>query len=504
MGKSLNQLVKEIGKHSLVYSIAWFANSFVSIALLPVYTRFLSRSDYGVLEMIDLTNGMLLIFIISGFVPAMARFYHISESDADQKQVISTAIWFVLFSSLFWVLAGRFFDRQLAVLLFGNEEASHLIDLGLFWLLLESLFNISSNYFNIVRSSKTFVGYSVIKLIINVALNLWFIVHLGMGAAGMLMGNIAALLLVCPLVILHCFRHNGLRFNVNLLGEMLRFGLPFIPALACASLMHSADRYLLRTMESLAVVGLYGIGYKFPFMLNSLLNTSFSRVWNSSIMYEVSHRPAATYEYARIATYYTTLFCLAQYALAVFSPLVLRLLAAPEYFEAHRVVQVVCLGMCFYCLHPFFVIGAYIKKRTKLLPYAYLVAALVNIGFNLILIPQMGYLGAAWASVATYLAFSGVGFLVFRRIYPIPFEFGRLFFLFAVGIILGGINSLLSFDHFFIELLKEGIFALTFPLLLLIFPYLTSGERDRLYRTLHEFSPFIARKYAAIKGINIS
>lgn len=500
MNKSLSQIVKEIGQHSLIYSLGWFANSFASIALLPVYTRFLTRVDYGVLEMVDLIRGMVLIFIVSGFVPAMARFFHNSQDENEQKEVISTAIWFGLFSSIVWVSIGRFFHRPLGAFLLGTSEMSHYIDLGFIWLLLESLFNISSNYFNIIRRSQTFVFYSTAKLVINIVLNLWFIVGLEMGAAGMLMGNIFALSIICPLVILHCFHDNGRRLNGRLMWEMLLFGLPFIPALVSASLMHSADRYLLRTYEALAVVGIYGIGYRFPFMLNSLLNACFSRVWNSSMMYEVAKHPAAKYEYARIATYYTTLFCLAQYALAILSPMVIRVLAAPEYFEAHRVVQIVCLGMCFYCLHPFFAIGAYIKKRTRLLPYAYIVATAVNILLNMALIPRIGYFGSAWASVATYFCFSLVGYWVFRRIYFIPFEFGRLAFLFGTGIFLGCLNSIWSLDQVWLETIKEAGFVMAFPLALLVFPFLKPGEREKLFQALNRLSPVLARGFQALGG----
>lgn len=504
MAKSLSRLVKEIGRHSLIYSLGWFANSFASIALLPVYTRFLTRVDYGVLEMVDLIRGMLLIFIVSGFVPAMARFFHNSKDENEQKEVISTAIWFVLISSILWVSIGRLFQRPIGVFLLGNSEMSHYIDLGFIWLLLESLFSISTNYFNIIRRSKTFVLYSTAKLFVNIVLNLWFIVGLEMGAAGMLMGNIFALSIICPLVILDCFRHNGRRLNGRLMREMLLFGLPFIPALACASLMHSADRYLLRTYETLAVVGIYGIGYRFPFMLNSLMNTCFSRVWNSSVMYEVAKHPAAKFEYARITTYYITLFCLAQYSLAVLSPMVVRLLVAPAYHEAYLVTQILCLGMCFYSLHPFFAIGAYIKKKTRYLPYSYLLASLINIGLNILLIPLLGYSGAAWASVVTYFAFSLVGYLVFRRIYFIPFEFGRLSFLFAIGTFFGLINHFLTFDSIVAELIKEIGFLLAFPLALLLAPFLKAGEREKLHGAIGAFSPAIARGYAALKGMRDS
>lgn len=497
MPKSLTQLVKEIGRHFAVYSIGWFANSFASIALMPVYTRFLSRSHFGILEMIDLVKGMLMIFIVSGFAPAMARFFHNSKDKSEQKTTISTAIWFVIFSSFIWVSLGRFYDALLAELIFGDPEMAIFVDLGFTLLFLESLFNISSSYFNIVRRPKIFVGYSVVKLVVNIPLNLFFIIWLDMGPAGILFGNIFALMLICPLVVLHCFHCNGLRANLRLMGEMLKFGLPFVPAVLCAALMHGADRYLLRSFETLAAVGIYGIGYKFPFMLNSMLSSTFSRVWNSSIMYEVSKHPAAEYEFARIATYFTTFFCFSQYVLAIVSPLVIRILAAPEYFEAYRVVQIVCLGMCFYCLHSFFVIGAFIKNRTRFLPYAYVVGTLINLFLNVILIPRMGYLGAAWSSVATYFCFSFTGYLVFRRVYSIPFEFGRLSFLYGTGISFGLLNYFLAFDLLWFEIAKEVLFIVAFPLALLFFPYLNSGEQEKLERFLNGMSPILARGYAA-------
>jgi O-antigen/teichoic acid export membrane protein len=492
----LRKTVKELGVHSIVYMVGGAASTFASIILLPVYTRFLTTADYGILEIIDNVRGQFVVILLAGLVPAMAKFYKEADSENQQQTVISTSFWFVFVMGLAWLIGLFLFDDLLARFLLGNVQATVYIDLGIILLWIQAIFTTGRNYTAIRKQSKLFLLVSLLKLGINVGANLYFIVGLGLGAKGMLLGELLSSGLIGSFFAVYLITRNGFHFCFQVLGRMLKFGMPFIPNIFSAALMHGADRSLLRPRwPSVSGIGVYGLGYRFPFMLNFLIHGSFARIWGASVMYDVAKQDNYQRTYARITTYFVTVYVVCQYILVILAPTVIKLLAAPEYFQAWVVVQIVGFGMCFYTLHQFFVIGAYIKSKTWYLPIAYTCSASVNIILNWYFLPKYGFMAAAWNSVITYLTFSTIGFFLFRKIYPIPFEFRRLAILFATGIVLVLINNALHIQNSLLEGLKELGFAALLPLLLLFGPYLNQDERESLREELENVHPTLALVY---------
>lgn len=489
----LRKTVKEVGFHSIIYMLGGIASSIASIILLPVYTRFLSTADYGILEIIDNMRGQLIVILLVGIIPAMAKFYKEADSEQGRKEVVGTSFGFILFSGLIWLIGLFLLDKPSARYLLGDVNMVIYIDLGIMLLFVQAMFTTGTGYLNILKKSKFFLVASLIKLCINISANLYFIVALRLGAKGMFLGELVSSGLIGIFIIAYLVTHNGIHFRFRLLGQMIKFGLPFIPNLFSAALMHGADRSVLRPRwPSVSAIGIYGLGYKFPWMLNYLILESFGRIWNASVMYEVAKQQDYQRTYAKITTYFATVYILCQYIIAIMAPIVVRILAAPEYFQAWRVVQVVALGMCCYSLHNFFVTGAYIKSKTWYLPISHILAAVINISLNWFLLPRYGFIAAAWNTMITYLAFSLLNFFIFQKIYPIPYEFRRIGFLFGTGIILVLICNALYTPNIVLESIKRIGFSIIFPLILLFAPYLDQDEKKSLCEELHKIHPNLA------------
>lgn len=497
----LRKTIKELGFHSIIYMIGGVASSLASIVLLPVYTRYLTTEHYGILEIIDSVRSLLVIILLAGFIPAMAKFYKEAETPQQEKEVAGTTFWFVLCFSVLWAFILFAYNDLFAEKLFGNVEFVVFINLTIFLLLTQVLFTTGENFLNVRKRSMFFVLASLVKLGLNIIANLYFIVVLGLGVRGMLYGELLSMGIVGAFIIGYLIKESRLSFRFDILKKMFAFGLPFIPNLMSAALMHRADRYLLQRFCSLSDVGIYGIGYRFPFMLNFLLLQSFTRIWNASVMYDVAKHEDAPKTYAKIMTYFVTIYAVGQYMLVVMAPTIMKVLAAPEYFEAWKTFQIVGLGMVFYCLHNFFTIGAFIKDKTWYLPIAYMASAVINIALNWYLLPRYGYIAAAWNTAITYGIFSLLGYIVFRKIYPIPFEFKRLAYLLVLGICLTLINNSFSLQSIVLNGIKQFAFALLLPTILFIGPYLTQDEKQSLQKELHNIHPKLASLYIWIQTV---
>jgi O-antigen/teichoic acid export membrane protein len=275
-------------------------------------------------------------------------------------------------------------------------------------------------------------------------------------------------------------RKNGVHFDVVLLKRILSFSYPIVPAMLGATIMHNADRFLIRYYGSLADVGIYSLGYKLPFMLNTIILASFARIWTGSMMYEVAREPDSKFQYARITTYFMAVFVFVMFALSVFSVNVVRILAAPKFFAAHQVVPIVALGLCFHAFYTFFTVGAYLESKTWLLNISYLPAAFVNVAANMILLPKYGYLAAAWVTVLTYAVFALAAYFSCKKALYVPYEFRRLFQLFAGAVVIYFLSSLMPYEGILLDFVKGCLAIVLFLATLILGRWLSEGEKQVL------------------------
>jgi O-antigen/teichoic acid export membrane protein len=471
--------IKILLKQSSIYSISWLASSLTGVLLLPVYTAYMTPDDYGIVQILEYTSRVLLIAIVAGQIPAIYRFYNDTESADERREVIGTGYTYVAAVAGVAVLLTVPFHDGIGSLLLGVEGAGEYIRLGFAILFFDILILVPTAYFTVSQQPGTYVAYSLGRLALGVTSNLVLIVGFEMGAMGMLWGNLISSLTFAVLMSIHMLVKNGLPGRLSLLKPMLRFGLPMIPALMASALIQNADRYFLRAFDGLNAVGIYSLGYKFPFFLCSLITSSFSMVWSGHMLYTIAKDPDAEWQFARIASYFFTAFVFLMFCMALAGSSIIHLMADEAYWTAIQVIPVVCIGMCFYAFHSFVIVGAYIKKRTGLIPIGYLAALIVNLGLNYVLVPIYGYMAAAWVSVVTYMVFTVVSYFVCRTIYPIRFEFGRLSTVALVALGLYGVFLYTPPLAGWLDLLRQVGFMALFPLVLLATGFLNRDEWAR-------------------------
>ncbi len=473
----LFERIKTILKQSSIYSISWLASSLAGVLLLPVYTAYMSPDDYGIVQILEYTSRVLLIAIVSGQIPAIYRYYNEYESDADRRAVVATGFVYVAgFATVALLLLYPFY-QSIGDALLGAGKDPIYVQLSFAILFFDVLILVPTAYFTVSQKPLVYVGYSLGRLSLGIAANLVLIVGMKMGALGMLWGNLISSLTFAVLMSAHMLIKNGLPGRLDLLKPMLKFGLPMVPALMASALIQNADRYFLRTFQGLDAVGIYSLGYKFPFFLCSLITSSFSLVWSSHMLYSIAKDEDAKWQFSRIATYFFTAFTFLMFCLALTASTVIRIMADEAYWAAMDVIPVVSIGMCFYAFHSFVIVGAYIQKRTVLIPIGYVTALAVNLGLNYLLVPIYGFMGAAWVSVITYAVFTTTSYLVCRSIYPIQFQFFRLFKVAAIaaGLYVLFLNT--PYIEGWWDLSRQLGFVLLFPVALFASRFF---ERDEL------------------------
>lgn len=421
-------------KHSAIYGIGQLLSRLASVLLLPVYTSYLSPADYGVVAILDFFGNILAILIGAGMGAAATR-YHFETKDASERsQVWWTGLAFVVVTGMGFLLAAMLSREVLADWTLGSAVAQGGYFFGLIlptmWMSVVGQY--LDTYLRAQKRSSLSVGINLFRLVLNIGLNVYFLAVLHYGITGILIGNFLTAGVATIILFVIFFRSaHSFSFHLPLLTKLWKFGGPLIVTTLLSSFMHLADRYLLRLFLDVEQVGLYSLAYTIGQGAYLLFSLPFIMIW-SVVIYEIAEQPNAKDVYVRVFEYYFYGMMLLMLGFSFFSKQLLELMVPLEYLPATEIIPIICLAYIFFSLHEHFKVPVMLQKKTSDLLLSVSVASVVNILANIFLIPIFGVIGAAWASVVTFMTFSFVGLWKYRKIdcYDYPF--------WKCGMVLGG------------------------------------------------------------------
>lgn len=413
-----------LARNFAIYGLGDVLTNIVSFLLLPLYTRYLSPDEYGVISLLLTIEVVAKIIFRWGVDGAFMRFFYDCESDADRQRLASTIFWFL--TAVNGVI--------LAVLLAAAPfVASHLFGVPGYTLPLVlqviNTFVVGFYFlpFHVLRMqgrSRQFAALTTARTAATLVVRLVLIVGAGLGVLGFVLADIVVTSLF-SIVLAHWFRPLlRLQFSRALLKEALRFGLPRLPHGVAQQLMAVGDRYILRLFGTLGDVGLYSIGASLGLALKLFL-TAFEYAW-APFYYETMKQPDAAQTFRLVTTYGIGVLVLLEAGLAAVATDVVRLMTTEQFHAAAAVIPWIGLGVVFQGVYLLTSIGLNITKSTKYYPVATAIAASTSVAANLVLVPTYGARGAAWANAIAYAVLAIVALRLSQRVYPLRYEYGRV------------------------------------------------------------------------------
>ncbi|MEW6746274.1 MAG: polysaccharide biosynthesis C-terminal domain-containing protein [Planctomycetota bacterium] len=437
---------KSLSRHTIVYAFGNIVSRSVGFLLIPFYTEYLTTGDYGVLDIVDVTVALLAQLLGFNIGGALVRFYFDDDDWERRKRLIATAqIFFTLFVgvvTLFLALGAPL----LAPALFGGDEFRVHFRLTMAILLLSAAAEPAIALMRAEQRSTFFVILAFSKMVIEIGLKVYLIAYLQFGVLGAIWGSVLAWIYAAAIPLVWLLGRSGFHFSFAQLKRLVGFTYPLILSGLSGFALHSADRYMIRWLgeaggtENLNLVGIYGLAYKFGYLINFILLDPFLLIWFPYI-FSIKLRERQQERNAQVASYLNALLIWASLGLALVMPEVVRIAAQkPEFYAADQPVPVILLGYVFWALYQMFHTGIFIEKRTQLLPRVVMTAALVNIGLNAVMIPRWGIMGAAWATVIAFVVLAALAYWRTQAIFPVRYEWRRLAgpLVLGVGLFLAG------------------------------------------------------------------
>ncbi|MDX6718259.1 MAG: hypothetical protein QOJ63_513 [Solirubrobacteraceae bacterium] len=420
------------------YQASSVVSAVLAVATLPLYTRALTKADFGIAETLLTFIILASILLRLGLGEAFVRYYLTHEAGAERDRLAATTTATVLLTTTVAALAAAAAAGPLSALLLGFEDAG-IMRIGVLGLWAFTNLEIAYALLRVDERRRTYLLASLANVVLTVALTVTLVVGLHQGARGYLAGNYVGSTVVLLGLWWTLRGRIGLPAAGRLtLGPLLRFGVPTVPADATVFALNVVDRaYLLRT-QGAAAAGLFALSVKLATAV-ILAVRGFQLAW-PPLAYSIADDAHARRFYAAVTTWFVVAAGLVVAGLTLLGRWVVRLLAAPEYYAAHEALPWVALGWAMYGLFLVFVtIGGRAGVTTRNLPAA-LAGIVVNVAVLVVLVGPLGIAGAGIALVAAYAVMLVVVHLLTRRLFAVPFEWGRLAHAVALlaGVAVGG------------------------------------------------------------------
>lgn len=472
-------MIRQFFKDSFLYGISSVVIQGIPILILPVYVRLLSPLEYGALEIITIFAAFVNLTVALEITQGFARHYPDARTEGEKHEYASTALWFTLAAYGLFAGVALLFSRPLTAMILHGPVWEKTLRVAIaatgvngVYLLLQNQLRWQLKPLAYITASMTYVGLSV-------STGIFFIISYQTGVAGVFYGQIIGAVVAGCCAWMMGRENYDFIFSRARCWEMLTFSLPLIPSSISVIVAGYVDRIAIQNLMTLDDVGIYSAGFRVASIANILMAGIYFSL--TPLIYQNYRKETTPQEIASIFIYFLCGTLPVLMGMALFSKEILQLFTTPPYYSAWAIIPVLAMASILSKLY-IFAPGLDIEKKTKTIAMINIVSAVMNILLNILLIPFLGIMGSALATLIS----SSLLFLIYmtlsQKIYAIPYTWEKIVFaclLSAFIIIIGYAISLYSTRYYYIAFVGKGllIIAVSFFIVRRLL-----GRKDLLHR----------------------
>ena len=409
-----NRFIRNVG----IYTVSDVLNKAVPFVLLPVLTRYLTPSDYGIIAMFTVFTSILGVFIsLETHAAISVKFF---KSAREELKIYIANVFFLVLGTTSLVFI---------VILFFHSYIYQFTALPLEWMIIGvfvTLFTLF-NTVNLVlwQSEHKAINLGVFQIsqtVFNLGLSLILVIDLEMGWEGRLLAASAAAILfgMCSVVLI--YRRNYLNFVLSRshLKEIISFGLPLLPHALGTWVRTGVDRIFLTVLISTAATGLYTVGFQIASIIMVLI-AAFNRAYTPFLFEKL--KDISSSEKIKIVRYtylYFGALIMITTALCLISPLIVKFFVGDEFSGSQQYIVWFAFGFSFYGMYSLVANYVLYSQRTIYLSYITFIVGLIHVGLSYFMITINGALGAAQAYFIISLLAFVFAWWMSNRLYPMP------------------------------------------------------------------------------------
>ncbi len=428
-----------VGKQAAVYGVGNVLTKLAAFLLIPIYTRYMSMTEVGILALLEMVEMFLVTLIPFGMFNALWR--HLPKAQESEKKTIVISGYLGTFIlnlvvlgvlSLFYHSSGKFFGL--------TSTNTHLYLVVLLNIVLAYSIRFLLALLQYEGKAVSYVSVSLIQFLGVLAATIYLVVQRDLGLAGAVWGKTIPYGLLALWCIISVLRKYAVLPSLKAFSSLFKFGAPLIVLALVPPVLKLADRFFLNYYVSLEDIGIYSIAYKFGMIINMFLIMPLQKSW-LPMMYKIGVEEETHTYHRDLLFYYSVVGGAFFLAISFFHREVIQVAATADYLKFAFIVPLIALAYYLNGFRQFFIAGAALRDKTPRLAVASAMTIGLSLLLNFVLIRLYGVTGAAWASLSSYALLVILIYAASQRVARIDWDLMRLLKLAVViALSFGGVT----------------------------------------------------------------
>jgi O-antigen/teichoic acid export membrane protein len=407
-------LVKRFLKDSSIYALEPIFSRLIIFFLVPLYTFYLTPADYGNLQYILTFGAFFTCFIDIGLFSSFWK-YRSDSSGYQKDEVVLNTFMAIMFCGCSLLMVSILFT---AVFLWGSMTG-WLVIIYFVSAVVRKIFETALLLMRANFKATLYVTASLVHACFLLAVNILFVAKLQMNVSGIIYSYLLTSVVISAVFAYVVAKDMGGSLNKRLIKEMLGYGFPIMIGNLAAITISLSSRFFLKALSTDNELGLFSYSCKFAELIQVLLINSFFLAWNP-LRWEIYEMENGKEVFARFYRLFLIgLPVLALLLLGGVLVLVPYVTFNSEFLQGFKIIAIITFSYVFHGIYYFNAMGMLFEKKTVVIMYIIMASAVTNFALNFLLVSELGMLGAAIASLASYMQMFLLGRYYSQRYYAI-------------------------------------------------------------------------------------
>ena len=417
----------ELLKNTLILGLGQMTTMLISLILLPLYTVYLSPSEYGFIDLF-ITYIALLIPIMTIQLDRSAFRYLVEARDDNIKKIkiISTTIFTVSYvvtlCLTLYLIAGLFFNIQyFSIIPFTIVSAVYS------GLLLQIARGLGRN--------SVFAKGSIVSGLTTLTATLLLVVWQKLGIPGMLISITLSNVVSATYIFFALKLHKLIKYSAqdkSINREMIKYSLPLVPSVLSWWIINVSDRTIISLFLGIAANGIYAVANKYALIFMAIYSV-FDMSWTESASLHINSKDKDQF-FTRIYNTNLRLFGSLGAILIAAISIIFPIFTADQFSESYNYIPILVIAAFFNSIVAMFSVVYIAKKLTNKVLATSITAATINLVVNLLLIKFIGLYAAGISTLIAFFAMAIFRGYDIRKYVNISYEvsvIGRIILLYA-------------------------------------------------------------------------
>lgn len=381
--------------NTLIFAIGSFASKAMVLILMPLYTRVLTDAQFGAADLVSTTANLLTPFVMLSINEAIIRFA--MDRAYKKEEVFTVGIQTTLLGILIF---GLFSPIMLKIKLI-----SPYVLLIFLYVAAAAIKLICAQFVRSCGWTRLFALDGFLATLTTILFNILYLLVFKWGSTGFILSIISSnvLSVIFLTVTARLWRYvRRSALNKDLRRQMIKYSVPIIPTTMFWWITTASDRFVVTYFCGEGVNGIYSASHKLPGLL-TIVSAVFYQAWQISAMDESGKGEKTEEFYNEVYEYYIALLFLACSGLIMVCRPVISVWLSKNFYDSWMFVPFLAIAEVFSTLVTFLGSFYMVSKQNKTIVLAIGAGAVCNMVLNLILVPKYGALGAAFATVVSYI-----------------------------------------------------------------------------------------------------